>query len=207
MTQPLAALQRVRGARTVGAQRDVERCDLCADLLPASHGHLVDLGSRDLRCLCRACALLFGAEGAGGGHLRMVPDRYRRLGDVALSPAQWDALQIPVGIAFFFRNSALGRVVAFYPGPAGATESELSIEAWAAVEAANPSLADIEPDVEAILVRSEPRSSEVECFLVPIDACYELVGRLRRSWRGFDGGREAQRELEQFFSGVRERAR
>ena len=26
---------------------------------------------------------------------------------------------------------------------------------------------------------------------MPIDACYELVGHLRRLWRGFDGGREA----------------
>ena len=29
--------------------------------------------------------------------------------------------------------------------------------------------------------------------LVPIDRCYELVGALRLTWRGFDGGQEARR--------------
>ena len=33
-------------------------------------------------------------------------------------------------MAFLFVNSALDRVVAFYPGPAGATESELT-QHWA----------------------------------------------------------------------------
>ena len=36
----------------------------------------------------------------------------------------------------------------------------------------------------------DPRSAE--CFLVPIDACYEFVGRLRMLWRGFDGGQEVR---------------
>ena len=39
----------------------------------------------------------------------------------------------------------------------------------------------------------------LECFLVPIDVCYELVGRLRRVWRGFDGGQDARREIDDFF--------
>ena len=42
-----------------------------------------------------------------------------------------------------------------------------------------------------------------ECFLVPIDACYELVGELRRLWRGFDGGSEAHDALDAFFDRVR----
>jgi hypothetical protein len=42
---------------------------------------------------------------------------------------------------------------------------------------------------------------------VPIDACYELVGHLRRSWRGFDGGRDAHQHLDSFFEKVRSRAR
>ena len=39
-------------------------------------------------------------------------------------------VMLVVGLAFFFRNSALDRTVAFYPGPAGATESELDLKAW-----------------------------------------------------------------------------
>ena len=49
-------------------------------------------------------------------------------------------------------------------------------------------------------------SAPPECHLVPIDACYELVGRLRLLWRGFDGGQEAREFIEDFFAQVRGRA-
>jgi hypothetical protein len=48
---------------------------------------------------------------------------------------------------------------------------------------------------------------ETECYIVPIDACYELVGHLRLVWRGFDGGTEANQKLDEFFEHVRSRAR
>ena len=38
---------------------------------------------------------------------------------------------------------------------------------------------------------------------MPIDACYELVGQLRRLWKGFDGGAEARAALDAFFAKVR----
>ena len=63
------------------------------------------------------------------------------------------------------------------------------------------------PDVEAFLVRSErPGGGTAECYLVPIDACYEMVGQLRRLWRGFDGGQEAHDALDAFFDRIRARA-
>jgi Family of unknown function (DUF5947) len=135
-----------------------------------------------------------------------VPDRYRTLPDVRLSPVQWDALQIPVGVAFLFLNSTLGRVAAFYPSPAGATESLLPLEAWDEVVADHPELSSMCPDVEALLVRVDPATNEGECFLVPIDACYELVGQFRRLWRGFDGGADVHAALVAFFDRVRDRA-
>ena len=46
-----------------------------------------------------------------------------------------EEFQIPVGMAFFFFNSALGRVTGFYPSPAGATESLLPLAAWQAFAA------------------------------------------------------------------------
>jgi hypothetical protein len=116
-------------------------------------------------------------------------------------------MQIPVSVAFFFLNSSLGRIAAFYPGPAGATESELPLDTWAEVIQANPQLASLEADVEAFLVRSRPNRGAPECYIVPIDACYELVGHLRRLWRGFDGGKEANAKLDAFFDDVRSRAR
>ena len=190
--------------------RPGERCELCAELIPDEHGHVVDIESRALMCACRPCYLVFTPEGAGGNRFRAVPDRFISFPDVTLSGAQWDGLQIPVGVAFFFTNSALNHVAAFYPSPAGATESLLSLESWDAIVAANPDLAMLLPDVEAFLVRSPDRQSdtaEAECFLVPIDVCYELVGELRRLWKGFDGGTEAHTALDAFFDRVRSKAR
>ena len=60
-------------------------------------------------------------------------------------------------------------------------------------------------DVEAILISRN--DSGVECFLVPIDACYELAGRMRLHWRGFDGGSEARASIAEFLDTVRSRAR
>lgn len=203
MTDAMSVLRRLREARDE-RPRPGESCELCSEPIGDTHGHLVDLHKRALLCACRGCYLLFTPDGAGGGHFRAVPDRYLTFGDFRLSPAQWDALQIPVSVAFFFVNSELGRVAAFYPSPAGATESLLALDTWDDVVAANPAIGALQPDVEALLLRAGP---DVEAYGVPIDACYELVGHLRRLWRGFDGGRDARDALDRFFADVRARAR
>ena len=197
--QPLDVLARIRRPRTSGPP--AARCDLCGAEVPDDHPHVVDLDDRGLRCACRPCALLFTAQGAAGGRFRTVPDRYLALAGFALAPGQWEDLQVPVSVAFFFHNSRRGEVGAFYPGPAGATESLLPLDAWTAIEAAHPALAGLQPDVEALLVRAPD-----EAYIVPIDVCYELVGRLRRTWKGFDGGADARAELDDFFARVRRRA-
>ena len=59
--------------------------------------------------------------------------------------------------------------------------------------------------MEAILIcRTD---AGVEYFLVPIDACYELAGRMRLYWRGFDGGTQAREAIAGFLAQVRSRAR
>ncbi len=205
-TDAFAVIRRIRAERTSAAPKPGEVCELCGEVIGDRHGHLVDLERRGLMCACRGCYLLFTPGGAGGGRFRAVPDRYEVFDNVRLSPAQWEAMQIPVSVAFFFFNSVLGQVAAFYPSPAGATESALPLDTWAEVMADNPELATLTPDVEALLVRVDPATRAGECFLVPIDACYELVGQLRRLWKGFDGGAEARQALEEFFAGVRARA-
>jgi len=113
---------------------------MCAEAIADAHQHVVDRTSRSLMCTCRACYLLFTADGATLRY-RAVPDRYLAFPEFRLGPGQWDQLEIPVGLAFFFYNSDLERTIAFYPGPAGATESELPLDAWSAVTAENPQLA------------------------------------------------------------------
>jgi hypothetical protein len=52
------------------------------------------------------------------------------------------------------------------------------------------------------------RTSEgFQCFLTPIDACYELVGLVKLHWKGFDGGQEAWVAIEEFFAGLRRRSK
>ena len=206
MADPLAILQRVRSSVSERPEPG-ERCDLCGEAIGHEHDHLVDLKDRQILCACHGCHLLFTADGAGGGHFLAIPDSYRSIPG-GLDASEWDTLQIPVGVAFFFVNSSLARVAAFYPGPAGATESLLSLDTWNDLVGDHPLLGDVRPDVEALLVRLRADGSGgADGFIVPIDACYELAGTLRLLWRGFDGGTDARRAIDEFFDGVRERSR
>jgi|SRR5579884_213760 len=205
-SEPLKVIERMRGGSDGSPSRTGEVCELCGEPIPDRHSHLVDVKARALMCACRPCYLLFTPEGAGRGHILSVPDRYLAFADFELTETQWDLLQIPVSVAFFLVNSELQRVAAFYPSPAGATESLLSLEVWDEVVAANPGVGVILPDVEAFLVRKDANGRNPECFLVPIDACYELVGEMRKLWRGFDGGKDAWDALEAFFRRVRSKA-
>jgi hypothetical protein len=78
------------------------------------------------------------------------------------------------------------------------------LKAWDRVVGAEPGLAAMRADVEALRVRAV--GQDVEAFIVPIDVCYELVGHLRTLWRGFDGGQDVRRRLDEFFAQVRARS-
>jgi hypothetical protein len=201
-----------------GVQTAAERCELCGAVTEQEHGHLVNVPNRALLCVCRPCYLLFTHAGSGGARFRAVPQRYLAVPELASVPGSWELLNVPIGLAFFFTNSATGRAAAFYPSPAGATESELPLDAWSALVGEVPILSTLEPDVEALIVRrrdsspmvggsAEPASASTDAFVAPIDACYELVGRIRRAWRGFQGGDDVWREIDEFFIRAADRAR
>jgi hypothetical protein len=192
--------------RRAPQQQEPEACEMCAAPIPAEHGHVADLEAASLLCACRACYLLFTQSQAARGRYRSVPDRYLCDPDRPVQAAEWDDLDIPVGLAFFLRSSQRGEVTAFYPSPAGATECRLDLAAWDRLAQAHPLLAAIAPDVEAALI-SRQQDGSIEHFLVPIDACYELAGRMRLLWRGFDGGAEARDSMAEFLGTVRSRAR
>jgi hypothetical protein len=112
-------------------------------------------------------------------------------------------------MAFFFHSSPVGRMVAMYPSPAGATESLLSLEAWNEIAHENPHLEKMEPDVEALLVNRIGHArgfTKAEYYVLPIDQCYKLVGLIRSQWRGFSGGVEVWQQIGEFFGGLRNNA-
>ncbi len=202
---PALARYAQRGAKDDGPTAGV--CELCGALLSEPHAHVVDLDRRVLDCACRACALLFEKPGAAKGRYRTVPDRVRVDRSFTLSESAWSSLRVPVRLAFLFFNSSLERWVAFYPSPAGTTESELALEAFGEVFAASALVAAAQPDVEAILVYGERGAETLDHWLVPIDVCYDLVARVRRSFAGFDGGPKLRADLDMFFAALRARSR
>jgi hypothetical protein len=97
-----------------------------------------------------------------------------------------------------FVSEVAGGVVALYPSPAGATESELYLEAWEELLTANPLLAELEPEVEALIVNrlADPPVHAI----VPIDRCYELVGMIKARWEGISGGDAVEGAVSEFFA-------
>ncbi len=198
-------LRRLAQQSTAEREATLEHCELCSEPIPPEHRHMLDVSRRELLCACRACATLFGSTAASAGHYRLIPDRRLRIADFELSDVAWEELRLPVDIAFLFHSTPDDRVVAFYPSPMGPTESLLKLEAWRDLEAANPVLQTLEPDVEALLV-NRARGAR-QHWLVPIDECYALVGLIRTNWKGLTGGKQVWEEIGRFFDRLERLAR
>lgn len=189
------ALQRV--IRRAGARRpDAEqRCDLCLELLPPDHGHLLDTGEDQVLCSCRACSILFSRPAASDGRYRLLPVRRTPLAGIDAA-----GLGVPVGLAFFVLQPDR-TVLAHYPSPAGATRWQVDPGAWQGVMSGSPALADLEPQVEALLINTT--GDRREAWIVPVDDCYRLVAIVRREWRGLTGGDRVGPQIEGFFDELR----
>jgi hypothetical protein len=190
---PIAALRTF-----IRPRASEERCDTCGAGLPKDHRHTFDPASRLVRCACGSCEILYGSA------YRPIPQRVRTLRNFVISDGQWDDLMIPISLAFFSFSTPLNKVIAQYPGPAGAAESLLRLNAWEDICAANFELRELQPDVEALLVNRVGASRDY--FIVPIDECYKLVGLIRTHWRGLSGGSVVWGEIANFFYGLQRKA-
>lgn len=198
LVSSLRRLSRPAAAPPEGAE---ERCDLCGAGIQTKHNHLLQLTERRILCVCSSC----WAEGAADPEMRPTGTRVLWLEGFELPEELWARLEIPIGLAFFMRSTGTGSVVALYPSPAGATESELDLEAWDELCSANTVLGTLEADIEGLIVN---RISEPPQFVIaPIDECYQLVGAIKASWEGISGGDAVERAVPAFFDELRGRAR
>jgi hypothetical protein len=177
-----------------------ERCDLCTTTVPPDHRHMLNLYERQIVCVCESCWALRSGE----PDFRPTGTRTLWLEDFQLPEELWAQFRIPIGLAFFMHSSVTDCVVAMYPSPAGATESELHFETWGRLVELNPLLRSIEPDAEGLIVN---RMSEPHQFVIaPIDRCYMLVGLIKASWEGISGGAGVERAIEGYFEELRRAA-
>jgi Family of unknown function (DUF5947) len=200
------ALRQFIGARR-SESRAFEHCELCSAGLAKEHPHLVEFVSRQILCACDACAMLF--DGMERSRYKRVSRRAQYLTDFEMTDGQWESLLIPINMAFFFRSSVDGRVIALYPSPAGAVESLLPLEAWNEIAESNRALHSLVLDVEALLVNRVGHAhglARAEYYIAPIDECYKLVGLIRSNWKGLSGGTEVWIEIGRFFSDLRSKA-
>jgi hypothetical protein len=189
--------------KATAAVSPAEACDMCHTAIAEAHQHVLDPALRKLECVCDACAILFSSQGQT--KYRRVPRRIRALEKFALSEEQWDSLQIPIGIAFLFHSSRDRRVVAMYPSPGGGIESQLPLDAWAEIEAANPQIGRLDYDVEGVLIY---RMGGIhKYFVIPVDECFRLIGLVRLHWKGFTGGAAVRKELQAYMDALERKAR
>jgi len=177
-----------------------DRCDICHTTVPEDHRHMLHLVDRRIICSCEACWALY----SGNAEYRPTGMRSLWLDQFECDEPTWAGFRIPIGLAFFMRSTVTASVVAFYPSPAGATESELTLESWDALVARNPVLEHLDTDAEALVVNR--LADPPQYAIIPIDHCYALVGLIKSRWEGISGGSAIEQAVPEFFAGIRDRS-
>ena len=202
----VAGVPGVPGVRTAtdagGPARryDTEVCDLCGIGVPEDHRHLLALSERRIVCACEAC----WAMRSGEGDYRPTGNRTLWLPGLDIPDDLWASFQIPIGLAFFMESTVTACVVAMYPSPGGATESELHFDTWSRMRELNPVLDGLEPDIEGLIAN---RLADPPIYVIaPIDRCYALTGTIKARWEGISGGPGVEAAVAEFFEALRAQA-
>ncbi len=183
------------------ASADTEHCDLCGIGIAEDHRHLLALAERRIVCACEAC----WAMRSGEGDYRPTGNRTLWLPGLDVPDDLWASFQIPIGLAFFMESTVTSCVVAMYPSPGGATESELHFDSWSRMRELNPVLEGLEPDIEGLIAN---RLADPPIYVIaPIDRCYGLTGTIKAHWEGISGGAAVEAAVTEFFERLRTEAR
>ena len=210
MTSPYDVLTRITSSRSAPEPAG-ERCEMCSEPIADEHQHVVNVAARQLMCVCRACYLLFTDTRPSCVTARCrtaiwrfpisrwiaAPGRHCR------SRSAWPSSS-PTP-----RWGARSPSIPARPGRPNPSWTWIPGTRCSGADSRVDLLAD---DVEALLVRvpedgDDGETAQPQTYLVPIDACYEFVGRLRMLWRGFDGGQEARAFIDGFFAQIQARSR
>jgi len=179
---------------------EAEACDLCGIGIPEDHRHLLALSERRIVCACEAC----WAMRSGEGDYRPTGNRTLWLPGLDVPDDLWASFQIPIGLAFFMESTVTACVVAMYPSPGGATESELHFDSWNRMRELNPVLDGLEPDIEGLIAN---RLADPPIYVIaPIDRCYALTGTIKAHWEGISGGPGVEAAVAEFFDALRAQA-
>jgi hypothetical protein len=200
VNQGMAALKRLQMRQMPEGPEPIEAyCDLCATSMPEDHRHLLQMEDRALMCVCESCYALHSGE----VKYRPTGSRVVWLDGFGMPDELWARFGIPIGLAFFLLRTA-GNVVALYPSPAGATESELELAAWADLVRRNPELEDLDSESEVLIV--DRLAKPPRYAIAPTDDAYRLVGLIKANWEGISGGPGVKQAVDDFFDELRERA-
>ena len=209
LDDPFGVLRRVHAAaRAAGTGRARATC--APSRSATTHSHVANIADRRLMCTCRGCYLLFTAAGGRRPADARGARRSTASSTTSRSPRQqWDDLAIPVDLVFLFRQSdaedADGRAAARRllpePGRRDRVRARPRRRGSGSPRRTRRSATWPTTSQAALLRRTGP--GEFTCLLVPIDACYELVGLVRKHWTGFSGGAEVWQRIDEFFDRCR----
>ena len=198
MNEAVAALKRLQLRELPDGPQPIEaHCDLCGRSMPEEHRHLLQLEERALMCVCESCYALRSGE----AEFRPTGSRVVWLDGFGMPDELWARFGIPIGLAFFL--STTDRVVALYPSPVGATESDIDMTAWAELRRRNPELAEMDSESEVLIVDRIARPARYA--IAPTDEAYRLVGLVKSHWEGITGGSGVRTAVDGFFEELRER--
>jgi hypothetical protein len=190
---------RVDNSGVVPLQPVTARCELCGTPLGAEHEHLFNLDSRELAAACEGCAAVFSDP--RNLQYRRVPREIQRLDNFQMTDEIWQSLQIPTGLAMIFHHAQSNRALLIYPGATSSDQLRVPTHIWRELVMLNPPLAQMQSDVEALLIHRI--GGEQDYFIVPIDIWHKLQRLIRTHWRGVSGGPRVWREIGQFFAALR----